>query len=509
MTYTPHTPESLVGRSDAPESTTPRCSGITSQGRQCRRTVASGDASPTPSPSKKTNASRLFQGIENASPTPHAVVYCWQHVDQEQHAAEQEARRERIQQSKTWTSIDSLADRLGVLEVNEVSNAKQGNEEKESGGRRGSTPPLRNELLENAPDTPTVTAARARKRPGFSHLFCFQGVEDENTRPPRRSTMTGNNKPNSERTSHVAPVPKTTQRQSMTQIKPPVNQQPSSASSPHLTKENVPPRTPERRRQSSSQSRQNLSPFHTPNRPSLQGTPNSSSSQTQSLLSLIPPTLSPQTTAAILSELAKPIFDSDTPGYIYIFLGASANSSLPTKCPSAETVTSALANTSKTPSRDRADSDIFRPDQAPESSPATNSSDGGKRTVILKIGRSNNVKRRANEWTRQCSTDFKIIRYYPYISSSSSSHPSFSPGTKNTHLRPGRKAPHIRRVERLIHLELSERRVDQGPCETCGKEHQELFEVEANMAELRVVDDCIRRWIDWAESRDQTQHSSP
>jgi hypothetical protein len=69
-------------------------------------------------------------------------------------------------------------------------------------------------------------------------------------------------------------------------------------------------------------------------------------------------------------------------------------------------------------------------------------------------------------------------------------------------LEPGRKVPHVHRVERLIHLELGDVRVrDLGRCEECGKEHREWFEVSAEKQALKRVDECIRRWVEWAESQ--------
>lgn len=41
--------------------------------------------------------------------------------------------------------------------------------------------------------------------------------------------------------------------------------------------------------------------------------------------------------------------------------------------------------------------------------------------------------------------------------------------------------------------------MERGPCEKCGKEHREWFEVEANRDGLRAVDEVIRRWVGWAE----------
>jgi hypothetical protein len=53
-------------------------------------------------------------------------------------------------------------------------------------------------------------------------------------------------------------------------------------------------------------------------------------------------------------------------------------------------------------------------------------------------------------------------------------------------------------VERLIHLELAEKQVKRQ-CTACGKEHREWFEVEANQAGVKAVDETVRRWVGWAE----------
>lgn len=66
----------------------------------------------------------------------------------------------------------------------------------------------------------------------------------------------------------------------------------------------------------------------------------------------------------------------------------------------------------------------------------------------------------------------------------------------------GRKVPYVHRVEHLIHTELGDKRVrDLGKCPECGKEHKEWFEIRAEKEELRRVDECIRRWVSWAESQ--------
>jgi hypothetical protein len=137
----------------------------------------------------------------------------------------------------------------------------------------------------------------------------------------------------------------------------------------------------------------------------------------------------------------------------------------------------------------------------------------GKQTIMLKIGRANNVTRRMNEWQRQCGYALNLVRWYPYIPSPGTPSPNPSPARDHgSSLYPDlsrppasqrqsdvvRKVPYVKRVERLIHLELQEQRVKRE-CEACGKEHREWFEVEASQAGVKAVDDCVKRWVGWAE----------
>ncbi|KAJ5573887.1 uncharacterized protein N7459_008314 [Penicillium hispanicum] len=273
-----------------------------------------------------------------------------------------------------------------------------------------------------------------------------------------------------------------------------------------------------------SSGQQILSGPQTPSRPSIPHTRKSSSSHTQSLLSWIPSTLSPQATSLLLTELAKPISDADEEGYIYMFWltppSAATRGSTPPAVP--RDIASSLlpsapptTNNARPTAHPRSISDAIRAAQdlnALTSNP-TSKAPG---TIRLKIGRTSNVHRRLNEWTRQCSYDLTLIRYYPYTPSST---PSASPArlprarqegrrnelhsTPNAHLLSGRKVPHVHRVERLIHLELADLRVrDLGRCSECGKEHREWFEVAAAKEALRRVDECVRRWVRWGESRE-------
>lgn len=198
------------------------------------------------------------------------------------------------------------------------------------------------------------------------------------------------------------------------------------------------------------------------------------SSRTGELLSLIPKSASPQTTSLLLTELAKPFSKFDDPGYIYMFWLTPESST-----PPVETASSLLSPRPQ-PSQRRT-SDVLN------TYASTN-----KKTILLKIGRSNNVSRRLNEWKRQCGYDLSLIRYYPYHQTQSSTNVNEVPRTP-------RKVANVNRVERLIHLELADKKVQGSGCSACGREHREWFEVEANKNGVKAVDEIIRRWVGWGE----------
>jgi hypothetical protein len=447
MPQIPNTPESLLPRSDSRNPAT-TCRGITAQGRPCRRPLASPHPSPASTPRKRDARQ---EAIEAAS------LYCWQHKDQEPSVDHNTAT---ITAVKPRTSIDTLMDRLGVLELNDKPTSQKPNPHP---GRR-----------------PNQSRPSEKRRPKKTRTFCcFQIVEvsreDEKRRPVQRP------KP-SRPTNGISSSPNPSQKINL----------PASAGKP------------QHGRVSSAQT-------------SRPNTGKSTSSQTKTLLSWIPSTLDPQTTSILLTELAKPISNADEEGYIYMFWvtppTASTQRSLEPPIPR-ELAASLLpqvaqsSNNLRPPAQSRSISDAIRAAQdlnALTSNP-TSTTPG---TLRLKIGRTSNVHRRLAEWTRQCSYDLTLIRYYPYTSSSSaSSSPARVPPSRGsrdrapfTSVLPGRKVPHVHRVERLIHLELAALRVrDLGQCAECGKEHREWFEVEAAKESLRRVDECIRRWVSWAES---------
>lgn len=217
-------------------------------------------------------------------------------------------------------------------------------------------------------------------------------------------------------------------------------------------------------------------------------------SQTAQFMSLIPHTASPETASLLMKELAKGFSSGDEAGYIYIFwLTPETDPATPP-----HEAAKALLTTnprSRSTSRGRAGSDALDRyatsyDDEPRSRGRGGSEKKNKK-ILLKIGRANNVQRRLNEWQRQCGYNISLIRYYPYVSSSSTSDVM-------------RKMPHSHKVERLIHIELQGRGLrvmDRGKCASCGKEHKEWFEVDNTRAAVADIDEVVRRWSDWDETQ--------
>ncbi|RDW78482.1 DUF1766-domain-containing protein [Coleophoma crateriformis] len=432
MPFIPHTPESLMPRSDSknPAST---CKGLTASGRPCRRSLAkSPQSSPSTSPLR----------------TPSPDGYCWQHQDQAQSAA---PSPQGVQPStlNERTSVDTLVDRLGILEI--AQNGERKKRRRPSWPQYSEKPHALQETqrpLSQRPQQHSKPRPHSKTESNLG-LFCCIGIADEENHGPRPVTNLNSGR----RTSVSFP-------------KPP-NHRPSAASTGNSS---------------------HLSPVsgHASRRPHIRRDP---SSRTAELLSLIPKTASPETTALLLAELAKPVSANDDEGFIYMFW--LTPESLPSEPPS-EAARSLLAPPSRPEPGRRRTSDVLDSFASFTSSRDLDSS--GKKTILLKIGRAQNVQRRLNQWTRQCGYNLSLIRYYPYQSS-----------TPTTDIPPAtpRKLPHAHKVERLIHIELNAKRAKAdehgGKCVVCGREHREWFEVEASREGVKGVDEVIRRWVDWGE----------
>lgn len=497
MPFIPNTPESLIRRSDSRNPAT-TCRGITSTGRPCRRPLAAATAAATTPPRARPGGDRLSASpIVEDDPT-NENLYCWQHKAQASLSARSSPgpRRPSAGPIEERTSLDTLVDRLGLLELEQTKPTRKPKP------KPGPGPASQNETFTSRPQQQPQSLKMTRPKPKHtvSFCFCFTIPVDEAPAQPTRP------KPR--------PLQPTTSASISAQHSRPTRPPASSAR----------PSTPTAAGQA---------PHHTP---------------TGRILSLIPPTLPPAVASALLAELAKPISDFDEPGYIYMFWLTPETA---TEAPSESAARSLLVP----PDRDRAmrrgerrPSDVLAAFATADASGSGRraSTTGGSRsdgaeqrkTILLKIGRATNVQRRLNEWTRQCGYNLSLIRFYPYIPSSAAPSPSPSPNTSPSHSRQSvpqhskhrkhhhehqhsgssqvsldqqlpRKMPHSHKVERLIHLELTglglrvagREGCDSTKCNACGKEHREWFEVEASRAAVRRVDEVIRRWVDWDEGR--------
>ena len=477
MPFIPHTPESLIHRSDSKDPGT-TCKGITSAGRPCRRPLGS---SPHSSPTGQRKPKNGVIAVLQPSDENHegaAAYFCFQHKDQAEVLAggDQDGREAKILPLQQRTSIDTLVDRTGVLDVqNEGIPSKAQHKRVHARPARKETLPKKWQDIDGPliaipgeKQSPARGGTRRHQARGQSNLsfsfFCCTSSADRDHIPPSR-VHGYSEKPEHHRTN--AHVPSSVQ-----QAERPRYSRPPNSQSP-VGRASGSPR-PARATQRTSNTTSTKRPPAQQHR----------SSHTQDLLSLIPAALSPQTTSLLLAELAKPVSPHDEEGYIYMFwltdgvLGASESRAA-----------SSLLSDSAAGMPNGRRSDVLAQsllDKDASSKP---------KSMLLKIGRASNVQRRMNEWNRQCGYNLSLIRFYPYLPNSS------SPSRPNTSSPPAlpstpHKVPHAHRVERLIHLELAERRVKRD-CESCGKEHREWFEIESSRNGLRGVDEVIRRWTEW------------
>lgn len=433
MPHIANTPESILPRSDS-RNPAVTCRGITTNGRPCRRALGS---SSTPSPS-----STPAKGGARLQDTELSTLYCWQHKDQAVSYANGRHDSLRLNQR---SSMDTVMDRLGILDIDDKKDAK-----------------------------PKRQGRSSRKHRPQRTFCCFVIEDDEESRPSKPVRPYVSN-PEDEKPS--------------SQHRPGQNQGPGRHPVPHRTVPTPKPGNPQQQKRNSSR----------PQPTTVQS--NRNTSQTQTLLSWVPSTLSPQMTSLLLTELAKPISDADETGYIYMFW-VTPSSPSPPPPDIASSLFPPTPTQSQSPNHRRSVSDAIRAADGLNAlaSKPSNKTPG---TIRLKIGRTSNVQRRLNEWTRQCSHNLTLIRYYPYTPST----PSLSPGRNcSAQLEPGRKVPHVHRVERLIHIELNDIRVrDLERCGECNRTHREWFEIAAEKDQLRRVEECIRRWVRWGESQESQE----
>ncbi|KAK4148326.1 GIY-YIG nuclease family protein [Dichotomopilus funicola] len=435
-----NTPESRLGRADSKNPAT-TCRGVTSNGRPCRRPITAEEAGPL---------SRL-KPIRTDNPADENS-YCWQHKDQASASAKSSPgpRMSHKPILEERSSIDTLADRLGLIKTQSARPSKGNGRPSVSG--------------QHHQYQPHQSRPNHAKQKETTFCFCFR-IPVEDIEPPPR------------------PKPHPLQQ---TSVSTPARLSGKKPSGQHL----VPGST-----------------GHS-GRGSRHG---SEASQMAQYMHLIRPDCDPQTASLLLAELAKPVSQQDEAGYIYIFWLTPESEPA---TPPVEAARSLLAPPSTPDNRARRPSDVIdsfarsiiddddssEDDAADEGGSRSRGVKGQaktrkskpkkKKTILLKIGRATNVQRRLNEWQRQCGYNISLIRYYPYI-------PSSSPADTTS-----RKVPHSHKVERLVHIELQGRGLrvtDRDKCEACGREHREWFEVEASRDAVTEVDEVVRRWSDWNE----------
>ena len=470
MPFIPHTPESLIARSDSKNPAT-TCKGITLSGRPCRRDLKTQETDD--------GVVAVVTKDENASQGA-AAYFCYRHKDQAERLAQTPpvAGVAALYPLHKRSSTDTLMERLGVVDSN---NGRPGHRGKKANkeGLPQKWQDVPGPLL--AVSTSEKPGARPKPKPKRPHpllaLLCCASYEDEDgTRPlaaPVARKMGTSSPPEMRK---VASPPRTQQTM-------------------HSTR-----KTDERRRSSSARPILADKSTNSRNRPQM---PRDPSTQTETLLALIPKSLSPQTTSLLLSELAKPVSIHDEEGYIYIFMLTPTKDGIGTPQPKdASSLLSATPLPSPRQPHARSDAQLLNGNAAQKGN--------GESTILLKIGRASNIQRRMNEWMRQCDYDLSLVRYYPYIPSSALSPPlptsTSSQRRDSANVTPPspsasgipRKVPHAHKVERLIHIELADKRVKRS-CETCGKEHREWFEVKGDREGVKAVDEVVRRWVRWGE----------
>ena len=476
MPFFQGTPEARLARSDSKDPAT-TCKGITASGRPCRRSLAaSAQSTPTKSPRNKSGVIAILPNADIADAgIVAAAFFCFQHKDQAQSLDDGSPRgRTEVVDLKEKTSIDTLAARLGVLDVREERDNEQSGSNRQKVVRRDTFPPKWQDMPGSFIAVPTDAPAlalsptvsrRKQSRPfGEPSLFlslfgCVKVSEPYDLPPPRRRDSDVLYTANAHRV-----------------LRKPVGRSIVTSSGDTAVQHPARPSPPKVHQQPTSDGAE---PRNT--RPQLE---RDASSQTQQLLSLIPRALSPQITSLLLAELSKPLssYDRNTPGWIYMYWITPEEVS----APDADTASSLLS------SSPRSSYSNARPNDTVRAYINGNAGTGGvqeQKTIFLKIGRATNVQRRLNQWSRQCRFNLSLVQYYPTHSSSSLSDMP-------------RKAPFVQRIERLVHLELSDQKVKRA-CQ-CGREHREWFEVDASRRAVRAINEVIRRWVAWAEAEERS-----
>ena len=330
---------------------------------------------------------------------------------------------------KERTSIDTLADRLGLMDI-QSQDGRQKRPKKPVPTKPGpiSTEPGHLRVKQERPydenrrrsrnmqPMPPQPSRRDSFFMNFSLFGCLQVPDDkpiaprpistDNMQEHRQSTIITKQPNARQRISNVqgrggSPIQSfniSGQRKPVSNVKKPAIQgrrseippkRPSATTIPIIKQKSAPDLLPSNQTQ-----------------PSISSDP---PSKTEDLLLLIPEATTLEIASLLLAELAKPISPHDEEGYIYIFW-LTVNALPPTATVAASSLLEAPLDASRPRPGKRRESFVL---QTFSSSPPDT-----KKTVLLKIGRASNVQRRLNEWSRQCGYNVSLIRYYPYHSTS-------------------------------------------------------------------------------------------
>ncbi|KAK5077311.1 hypothetical protein LTR64_005206 [Lithohypha guttulata] len=489
MSFQGLTPEALVERSDSKNPAT-TCKGLTSSGRPCRRGLAATPgSSPANSPFRKSDGNGTgVVAILNEGDA--AAFFCWQHKDQADNLVAQMKQNQRVDDQTTRivplqkrSSIDTLAEKVGVLDLEAESEV--GHKFRKRRVKKRDTLPTEWQRIEGPLMSIPADVVEETIQPQRQTKKKQESYGRSNVKASWSCCIRADNDEDED-----LPVRRRKRRSSQTRPRP---QSYSTRPAQPQMQEHYDPRR-------QSQSRRHSQAQLTPTRPRPQPVAHASSpphTQTQNFLSFIPQHLDLPTTSTLLAELAKPFAKDDEAGYIYIFwLTPTTENSTPDD-DVASTILDGDIDYQHT-SRNRS---TITPSTDPRRKRATqldryasvrkNNNSANPPKILLKIGRAQNVHRRMTQWTKQCNQNITLVRYYPHYASEAA-----DPRSPD-----GARVPHVNRVERLVHLEL--RGLGMGVskvCEDCGREHKEWFEVEATRAGLKGVDECVRRWVRWAEA---------
>lgn len=500
------TPESLLQGLKRNDSKNPltTCFGITASGRPCRRSLAAAVTKLNEAEDEDEESSVVAVVEEREFGSEITAFFCWQHKDQ---AASHHVGKARVMTLKTRNSLEDMLSSMGLEDDKQVKKALRDSKKARKASRRNS------HRLQEPRETvatdcqfPTAPAeytsddelrqrnhrhrrdyqyrdyeprrrVRHKKQSFWSTLFsCFDDDSHGSAQsiPPRPHAVPATRPHHSQISPDTAGLRHDSLVHSQTN-RPAANkktcapsgrlnvyQDTQNAQHQHSTAPNGNLQVPQNRpplRETHSQPvvhRKPLAdrPTHKNKRWLSAEDPSTSkpADVVDAAREVIPKNASLSLASALMAEMAK-VSEDTRQGYIYIYWLADAKNAL------SDNAGGSLLSMPPSPRRN------------------SNTSGQSSQSLLLKIGRTDNVHRRLNQWNLQCG-------YKPLLVTS--------------HPRPeeGIMVKHLHRVERLIHTELKEMNVKVA-CATCGKEHREWFEVTGREG-VREVDKVVRRWVQWA-----------